>query len=127
MGVQHHLKLRNTHTCSVSKFRRALCITWLLSTSAVVVAPDPLGQNRGRMVDFLFSQLQGKGPERYSLVLDAFSNELKSRGQLLSDMSEEALDWGLAEYVLDLYEQHYTIENFSKAATTVAALSKANP
>ena len=60
------------------------------------------GTRRGQVVSFLTRCLGAQTQQRYLGALDAFSNELLTRGLRLGELDGEAVDWLLADKVLDI-------------------------
>ena len=85
------------------------------------------GHRRGRIVSFLASSLTATTQQRYREALEDFNNDLSLRGLSVWTLSEESLDWLLADRVLDIYEEFHSEVGLSSAAILVAACPKAHP
>ena len=64
---------------------------------------------------------------RYEVALATFNSDLRARGLSMFDLSEDELDWVLADTVLRMYEATECVEGLARAAVLVAAVSKALP
>ena len=89
---------------------------------------DPPGQNRGKVTSFLLSSLRGTGAVKYTDAIDSFKAELLARNIDFDDLTEEEIDWILAEKVVDLFEDGDSgAHGLGQAATLISALQKVNP
>jgi len=73
------------------------------------------------------SALQPATTNRYAAALRDFSSELEEMGTGVYELTEEELDWFLAERVVDLFEESGGLEGLGAASTLLAAFAKANP
>lgn len=80
-----------------------------------------------RVRSFLFSSLRGANASRYHQALAMFDHELKMRCATLWDLSDEMLDYALADHLLDLHEAAGDSSGLGHAGTLVAAVAKAKP
>ena len=86
------------------------------------------GQDRGKVITFLLSSLRGTGAEKYSEAIDSFKAELRARFIDFDELTEEEIDWLLAERVVDFFEDGETgAQGLGQAATLISALQKVNP
>jgi hypothetical protein len=84
------------------------------------------GERRGRIASFLLSSFTGTTQDRYQAARTAFSNDLAVAGLDMDELDEHALDWLLAERVVDLYEDTDGAAGLGTAANLVAAMRKIN-
>ena len=81
----------------------------------------------GKVSSFLVSALQPTTVDRYARCIDDFSSELEARGVRLGSVSEEELDWLLAEKVVDLFEEEGGAVGIGQASSLLSAFSKVFP
>ena len=89
--------------------------------------PEDPGRRRGRITTFLMSALQPATTDRYAAALRDLSNDMEELGTGVYELTEEELDWFLAERVVDLFEESGGLEGLGAASTLLAAFAKANP
>jgi hypothetical protein len=83
------------------------------------------GQLPERVHSFLFSALHGTTADRYQASVDTFNSD---RGLDLSSMTEEDLDYALADEVVQMWEDGgVTCVGISLASVLLAAMSKTFP
>jgi hypothetical protein len=87
----------------------------------------PHGERRGRIASFLLNSLTGTTEDRYQAARTAFSNDLAVDGLDMDELAENALDWLLAERVVDLHEDTDGAAGLDTAANLIAAMRRINP
>lgn len=85
------------------------------------------GRVRWRVGDFLLASLRGQNSARYLQAVEMFQRELRSRGRELAEVSEDEVDYALADHLLDLHETYNDTSGLGHAGLLVAAVSKVLP
>ena len=80
-----------------------------------------------RVADYLLSVLKGSTPERYRAAAEDFRTELLAQGLCLEALTEEELDYALADRLIDMNEEGEGTEQIGKAGMLVSAISKMRP
>ena len=88
---------------------------------------DDPGRRRGRIITFLMSALKPVTIQRYAAAISDFSSDPEALGLGVGQLTEEELDWFLAERVVDLFEESGGVEGSGTASTLLALFAKANP
>ena len=73
------------------------------------------------------SALKPVTTDRYAAALCDFSSDLEALGYGIHELTEEELDWFLAERVVDMFEESGGVDGLGTASTLLAAFAKANP
>lgn len=86
---------------------------------------------RGRVLwrvgDFLLASLRGQNATKYLQALEMFQRELRGRGRELTEMTEEEVDYALADHLIDLHEAYNDASRLGHAGLLVAAVGKVLP
>ena len=82
---------------------------------------------RRQVDDFLLSALKGNTNKRYLIAASAFLDDLAAGGMTVSAMSEEDLDYALAEHIVECFHEFNGAEGIGHAGLLLAAMSKLKP